>query len=169
MASIVKSGGVSFAISQVIIVKLFTFDACTLLFLFEFSALFICFYICVFGFWFLTFNFIAIAWKFLCRLYVCVHHLWSSRAFGFIAWMFSTPLFKICWCFLMFSSIVKFQSFPLCYLKSFDSFATNVLIIDFFNVFIKHEALGFWCVEYLQTKSLCILKAFSIWLNCPWS
>jgi hypothetical protein len=50
MAFSVKSGGVSSAISQVIIVKLFTFDACTLLLSFEFSALFICFYICLFGF-----------------------------------------------------------------------------------------------------------------------
>jgi hypothetical protein len=54
-------GGANFAISQVIVVKLFTFDAYTLLFLFEFNALFICFYICAFGFWFLTFNSIAIA------------------------------------------------------------------------------------------------------------
>lgn len=52
MASIVKSGGVNFAISQVIIVNLFTFDACTLLLLFEFNALFICYL--YLSFWFLT-------------------------------------------------------------------------------------------------------------------
>jgi hypothetical protein len=52
MASIVKSGGVSFAISQVIIVNLFTFDACTLLLLFEFNELFICYL--YLSFWFLT-------------------------------------------------------------------------------------------------------------------
>jgi len=52
MASIVKSGGVSFAISQVIIVNLFIFDACTLLLLFEFNALFICYL--YLSFWFLT-------------------------------------------------------------------------------------------------------------------
>ncbi len=161
-----KSGGASFAISQVIIVKLFTFDAYTLLLLFELSALFICFYICAFDFCLsiplLLLESFCVNFMYVFVIYEALELLASLlESFQLLCSRFVDVL-------LMFSSIVL-QSFPLCYFKSFNSFATNVLIIDILNVFIKREALRFWCVDYLQTKSLCISKAFSIWLNCLWS
>lgn len=92
--------------------------------------------------------------------------------------------------------MLKTLSFQLYYLKGFGSFTVDVLFINYlficvhqvwsfwfhcfdisgslaqdlstFYVFIKCETLGFWCVNCLQTKSLCTPRSSSTQLKCPW-